>query len=48
MSNPVVIPWACLQSQINVCDPAQAVNNLCDIPVSQLPKPVVKGDMAQA
>ncbi|MCI38158.1 hypothetical protein A2U01_0059386, partial [Trifolium medium] len=37
MSNPVVIPWACLQSQTNVvkevsCDPSQAVNNLCDIP----------------
>ncbi|MCI66958.1 hypothetical protein A2U01_0088216, partial [Trifolium medium] len=37
MSNHVVIPWTCLQSQINAveevsCVPAQAVNNLCDIP----------------
>ncbi|MCI61885.1 hypothetical protein A2U01_0083142, partial [Trifolium medium] len=53
MSNPFVIPWACLQSHFNVveevsCDPAQVVHTLGDIPASQLPKPVVIGDMAQA
>jgi hypothetical protein len=52
----VFIPWACLQDHVAktpiVPTPsavtkksfADAVTNVCDIPVSQLPLPVVKGD----
>ncbi|MCH83819.1 hypothetical protein A2U01_0004645 [Trifolium medium] len=49
------IPWPCLDSDAKQPDPvvnqpksqksfAQAVNNVCDIPLSQLPQPCVKGD----
>ncbi|MCH92235.1 hypothetical protein A2U01_0013172, partial [Trifolium medium] len=49
------IPWACLDSESKQPSPivnppktpksfAQAVNNVCDIPVSQLPQACVKGD----
>jgi hypothetical protein len=49
------IPWKCLDlsnepKNIIIETPkpqktfAQALNNLCDIPLSQFPQPVVKGD----
>jgi hypothetical protein len=51
---PVIIPWSCLsQSSKPPLPPspptqqktfAQALSNVCDIPLSQLPKPCVKGD----
>lgn len=51
-----ILPWPCLaDSTDNPINPpfkpvaqkksfADAVNNVCDIPFSQLPKPVIKGD----
>jgi hypothetical protein len=53
--DPFNIPWKCLdhnsESSKTIPEPskpqktfAQAVNNICDIPLSQLPQPVVKGD----
>ncbi|WJX33849.1 hypothetical protein P8452_22018 [Trifolium repens] len=49
------IPWKCLDlsndpQNTNIEPPkpqktfAQALNNLCDIPLSQFPQPVIKGD----
>jgi hypothetical protein len=49
------IPWKCLdlsnEPQNKIIEPAkpqksfaQALTNLCDIPISQLPQPVVKGE----
>jgi hypothetical protein len=55
--NNIIVPWSFLAdpvetqpaistSKIRVTKSfAEAVNNVCDIPVSQLPQPVVKGDM---
>jgi hypothetical protein len=52
----VIIPWLCLQDQTVKAPTAatsapavkisfsEAVSNVCDIPMSQLPLPVVKGD----
>ncbi|MCI05168.1 pectin acetylesterase, partial [Trifolium medium] len=52
----VIIPWACLQHHVTKPTPslstsqvakksfADAINNVCDIPLSQLPQPVIKGD----
>jgi hypothetical protein len=53
---PVIIPWPCLSQSMNDNPPlqisppiqqrsfAQALTNVCDIPLSQLPKACVKGD----
>lgn len=54
-SKPTIIPWRCLQdatpeqiapksNQIKNKTFAQAINNVCDIPMSQLPKTSVKGN----
>jgi hypothetical protein len=52
----VIIPWMCLQDQATKPPSSptpssvakktfsDAVNNVCDIPSSQFPSPVVKGD----
>ncbi|MCI59006.1 hypothetical protein A2U01_0080261, partial [Trifolium medium] len=52
---PFCIPWSCVDlspkhPDSNKNQPktqksfAQAVNNVCEIPLSQLPQPCVKGD----
>jgi hypothetical protein len=55
-SDKVLIPWMCLQDHATKAPAfsplssapkksfANAVNNVCDIPTSQLPLPVIKGD----
>jgi hypothetical protein len=52
----IIIPWVCLQDQASKPPSkppqnsskkksfADAVNNVCDVPLSQLPQPVIKGD----
>ncbi|KAK2410104.1 hypothetical protein QL285_045493 [Trifolium repens] len=52
----IIIPWACLQDQASKPPSkppqnsskkksfADAVNNVCDVSLSQLPQPVIKGD----
>jgi hypothetical protein len=55
MMDSFCIPWSCLESPIKKPDLekpqtkpqksfVQALNNVCDIPTSQLPQACVKGD----